>query len=88
MPLIRGGRRYNDGLDGLGSIPGSASLFSSPQRPDRNWAHPASYQMVPATLSPGLKRPGHGDHSPLSNVQIKKGGAIYPLPHMSSYHSS
>jgi hypothetical protein len=32
-------------LDGLGSIPGSVRFFSSPQRPDRLWAHPASYPM-------------------------------------------
>jgi hypothetical protein len=32
------------GLDGRGSVPGrSKRFFSSPQHPDRIWAHPASY---------------------------------------------
>jgi hypothetical protein len=54
--------RYNDGLDGPGSIPASTTILSSPQRPDvqtDSGAYPASYPMVP-----GLKRPGReNDHS-------------------------
>jgi hypothetical protein len=46
---------------------------------------------VPASLlskrgpSPRVKRQGlEADHSPPSNVEIQKGGAVPPLPHMSS----
>jgi hypothetical protein len=46
-------------------------------------------QRVPGTLSPGLKRPGReGDQSPPSSAEVKKGGAISPLPHMSSWHGA
>jgi hypothetical protein len=39
-------------------------------------------------LSPGVKRPGHEtDPSLPSNVKVKNGGAIPPLPHMSSWCS-
>jgi hypothetical protein len=34
------------GLDGPGSISGSARLISSTQRTDRLWAHPASHSTV------------------------------------------
>jgi hypothetical protein len=45
-------QRYVEGVgiatgywrEGPGSIPGMA-FFSSPQRPDRLWVHPASYSM-------------------------------------------
>jgi hypothetical protein len=39
---------------------------------------------IPRTLSSGEKRPGsEADHSPTSSVEVKNGGAIPPLPHMS-----
>jgi hypothetical protein len=42
--------------------------------------HPASY---PGALSPGVERPGsEADHSPPSSAEVKKGGAIPPLPHV------
>jgi hypothetical protein len=69
------------GLDGPGSIPGSARLFSS-QPPDR-------LRWVRAALSSvwEVKRQGHqANHSPSSNVEVKKSGAMPPLPHMSSYN--
>jgi hypothetical protein len=38
---------------------------------------------------PGLKWPGReADHSPLSNAELKNGGAILSLPHMSSWHTA
>jgi hypothetical protein len=71
-----------------GSIPGSARFSSSPQRPDRLWGLPP-IQWVPGALSPGVKRQGReADHSPLPSAEVKKGGAIPPLPHMSSRHSA
>jgi hypothetical protein len=43
-------------------------------------------QWVLGALSPGLKRLGHeAEHSPPSSVMIKKGGAMPPLSHMSSW---
>jgi hypothetical protein len=40
---------------------------------------------VPATLSPGLKRPGReADHSPPTSAEAKNSGAIPVLPHTSS----
>jgi hypothetical protein len=75
------------GLDGLGLIPGSARLFSSPQHLDSG-AHPASYPMGTGALSLRVKQQGHeADHSPPSSAEAKKGRAIPPLPHMSSQHS-
>jgi hypothetical protein len=45
-------------------------------------AHTASYPMgTGGALSSGVKRPGHeADHSLPSNVEVKNGGAIPPLP--------
>jgi hypothetical protein len=44
-------------------------------------------QWVMGTLSSGLKRPEReADHSPPSNAEVWKGGAISPLPHTSSRH--
>jgi hypothetical protein len=80
--------RDSDGLDGTGSIPGSARLFSSPPRPDRP-TQPLIQWVVPGVLYPGVKRPvREADHSPPSGAQAKDGGAIPPLPHMSSWHSA
>jgi hypothetical protein len=42
-------------------------------------------QAVPMALSWRVKQQGHeAGHSLLSNVEIKNGGTILPLPHMSS----
>jgi hypothetical protein len=42
-------------------------------------------QWVPEALSPGVKRSGREtDHSPPCNMEMKNGGAISTLPHMSS----
>jgi hypothetical protein len=43
-------------------------------------------QWVPGALSPRLKQLGHeADHSPSSSAEDKKGDAIPPLPHTSSW---
>jgi hypothetical protein len=73
-------------MDGMGSIPGSARLFSSPQCPDQLWGSPSllsnRYQGL---LPPGDKGAGHeADHSLPSSIEFNKGGAIPPLPHMST----
>jgi hypothetical protein len=50
---------------------------------------PGSYPMGTGALSPGIKRSGReADHSPPSSSKVKNGGAIPPLPHMSSWHSA
>jgi hypothetical protein len=52
-------------------------------------AHPASYTMIPESLSLGIKRPEReGDHSPPSSAEVKNGGAKPPLLHMSSWHDA
>jgi hypothetical protein len=52
-------------------------------------AHPASYPMGTGALSPGVKRLGcEAGHSAPSSTEVKHGGAIPPLPHMSSWHSA
>jgi hypothetical protein len=66
------------GLDDPSSIPVSARLFPTPQRPDRLW-DPLS-QRVPGVF-PGLKPQGREAHlSAPSNAEVKKGGAIPPHP--------
>jgi hypothetical protein len=44
-------------------------------------AHPASYPMGTEGSSLGLKGPGReADHSPPSSAEVKKSGALPPLP--------
>jgi hypothetical protein len=58
-------------LDRRGSILGRAFL-STPQRPEGLCGPPSLLFNGP--------RPGHeADHSPLSNAEVKNGGAIPPL---------
>jgi hypothetical protein len=46
-------------------------------------------QWVPGAFSSGVKQQGRqADHLPISSAKVKKGGAIPPLPHMSSRHSA
>jgi hypothetical protein len=73
--------RYSNGLGG--GRPGFNSqqceiIFSSTARADQ-----PSYQWVP-----GVKLSGYEcDHSYPSNANVKNGGAIPPVPHMSLCHS-
>jgi hypothetical protein len=58
------------------------SLLHSVQTDSKD--HPASYAMGFGGSFPGLKRQGReADHSP-SSAEVKKSGAILPLPHISS----
>jgi hypothetical protein len=68
-------------LDGRGSIPSRGKIFfPTPQHPDWLWAHPASSEYL------GVRQPGsEADHSPPSSTEAKNGGAIHPLPCMSSW---
>jgi hypothetical protein len=68
------------GMGSPGSIPGMAKVFSSPQRPDR-----PPIQWIPGEISLRVKRPGReADHSLPSSAEVGNGGAIPPLPNMSS----
>jgi hypothetical protein len=49
---------------------------------------PASSPTSTGALSKGVSRQEcEDDHSPLFIVEVKKGGAIPPLPHMSSWRN-
>jgi hypothetical protein len=80
--------RYSDGLragrPGFDSRQGKEfSLLYSVQT--GSWTHPASYPMGTGGSLPGVKRPkSEADHSPPSSAEVMSGGAIHPLPHMSS----
>jgi hypothetical protein len=50
---------------------------------------PTQLQWVPGAFSPGVKlQEREADHSPPSSAEVKKGGAILPLPNMFSWHSA
>jgi hypothetical protein len=59
------------GLDGPGSIPASAKLFSTASRPTLGLTQPPLCKCAPGAL-----------HSPASSAKVKKGGATPPLPHV------
>jgi hypothetical protein len=62
------------------------SLLHSVQTDSR--VHPASYTMATGTSVSGVKRKGSkANHEHQTSAEIKKGGAISPLPRMSSWHS-
>jgi hypothetical protein len=47
--------------------------------------HQTSYPMDTGGVSPAVKRQGRkADHSPPSSTEVKNGGSIPSLPHMSS----
>jgi hypothetical protein len=79
------------GLDGQGSITSRGKIcFCTPQRPDRVWGSPSHLSNgYHGLFSPGVKRPGReAAHSPPSRAEVRNGGAIPPLPYMSSWHSA
>jgi hypothetical protein len=64
------------------------SLFHSVQT--ASWARQASYTLDKegGDVSPGVKRYGREtDHLSQSSAQVQNGGAIPPLPHLSSGRS-
>jgi hypothetical protein len=74
---------------GRGSIPGRGSFSPFHRVQIGPGAHPISYPMGTGDSFSGIKRPGHeADYSPPSSAVVKNGGAISPLPHMSSCHSA
>jgi hypothetical protein len=61
-------------------------FFSTPQSPGRLWG-PLSLLSngYRGALFPGVKRLGReADHSPPSSSEVKNGGAVPPLPYLSS----
>jgi hypothetical protein len=73
-----------------GSIPvrGRIFFFSTTPRPALRPTQP-SVPWVLRAISPEVKRPGRDpDHSTPSIAEVKNGGAIFPLPRMSSCHST
>jgi hypothetical protein len=54
----------------------------------RGFTHPP-IKWVPEARFLGVKRSRReADHSPPSSVEVKNGGAIPPLPHMSSWRGA
>jgi hypothetical protein len=77
-------------LDCWGLIPrkGKIFLLSIAATPATGSTQPPIHWVLGA-LSLGVKKLEHEvDHSPLSSAEIKNGGAIPPLPHMSSWQSA
>jgi hypothetical protein len=73
-------------MDGPGSIPGKGKifLFSTASKRALRPTH-APIQWAQGNLSPEVKRAGReAGHSPPTSAEVKNGGAIPPLPHMSS----
>jgi hypothetical protein len=77
-------------LDGRGSVPGRGTDFSILHSAHTgSGSHPASYPMGTGALFLGIKRPGtEADHSPPSSAEVKKAGAIPPLPHTCLWHGT
>jgi hypothetical protein len=75
------------GLDGRGSAPGTGDIFFSIASKTALMPIQPPIQWVPGSLSSRVKRPGsEAYHSPPSSAEIKNGGALPPLPHISSCH--
>jgi hypothetical protein len=63
-------------------------LFSTASRPTLGPIQ-SHIQWVLGALSPRVNRQGReADHSPPTSAEFKNGGAIPPLPYMSSWHSA
>jgi hypothetical protein len=76
-------------MDGRGSIRGRGKIFLF-SITSRSALGPTQspIRWVLGAISPRVKRlRREADHSPPSSAEVKKGGAIPPLPHMSSWHS-
>jgi hypothetical protein len=83
---------YSDGLRagrlGFDSRHGKISLFSIASRPALESTQPP-IQWVPGAIPTELKRLGlEADHSPPSSAEVKNGGSIPPLHHITSWHSA
>jgi hypothetical protein len=77
MNLVEAGGRYSEGLLVVQdfSLLHSAQTDSGPTQPPIQW--------VPVALSRGVKRQGlEADYPPPSSAEVKKVGAIPPLPHV------
>jgi hypothetical protein len=75
-------------VDGQSLNSGKIFLFSTASRLALGPTQPP-IQWVPGTLSTGVKQLGHeADHSPPFSFEVKNGGAIPPLLHVSSWHSA
>jgi hypothetical protein len=75
-------------MDGRVSILGRSKTF--PHRVQTgSGAHKTLVKWELGALSPGVKWPAReADQSPPCSAELKKGGAIPPLPRMSSWHST
>jgi hypothetical protein len=63
-------------------------FFFTESRPALGYTQPL-IQRVPEALSPWVKRPGlKANYSPPISVEVKNGGALPPLPHMSSWRGT
>jgi hypothetical protein len=70
------------------SIPGSSKIciFSTAPKPALRLTHPP-LQWVREVNFSGVKQQGReADHSPPSSTEVKNGGGIPPLPHISLWH--
>jgi hypothetical protein len=73
---------------GFDSQQGKNILFFTASRPTLGPTQPP-IQWISGAISPDAKRPGReADQSHPSSAEVKNGGAIPPLPHMSSWHNA
>jgi hypothetical protein len=76
---LRAGRQRFDSLQGQ-------EIFPILQRPDRLWAPHGLLSNGHREFFPELNRPEReADHTPPSSAEVEDGGAIPPLPNMSSW---
>jgi hypothetical protein len=77
------------GLDGLVLLPAWHYFSLLHSILTESGAHPVSYSVDTGGDFPRSKAAGVlGRRSPPSSAEVKSGGAIAPLPHMSSWHNS
>jgi hypothetical protein len=75
------------GLDGPGSISGNARFSLLHSLKTDSGAHPVCGMGTGGSF-PGVKRQEHeAEHSSPSSVEVKTGGAVPPIPHMSPWCS-